>query len=74
MDVAGDDSLAAFADDDVSCSIADISPELVCDEQTEEIFKLVPAKDIIDGFTDKCKVSSIISLPLFQLRVFVNHV
>lgn len=57
MDDVGDDSLDALVTGAEPCAIGDIVPDMITDEQTEEIFKLLPPKDIIDGLTVDCSVS-----------------
>lgn len=47
--IAPDDALNALVADDILYSLDEISPDVVCDEQTESLFQSNSAKDIING-------------------------
>ena len=47
--ISADDTLTALVAGEGPCSIDEISPDVVCDEQTENIFNCNSPKDIING-------------------------
>ena len=64
--ISADDTLTALVAGEGPCSIDEISPDVVCDEQTENIFNCNSPKDIINGVPS---LGSLVGLIVFFYAV-----
>ena len=62
--ISADDTLTALVAGEGPCSIDEISPDVVCEEQTENIFNCNSPKDIINGVPS---LGSLVGLIVFFL-------